>query len=266
MEDPAASRPGESRELPRQALGRIPVWACVLGGAGLLALLMIVLLLMGRPAWCECGYVKIWHGDVMSSENSQHIADWYTFTHVIHGFGLYGVLWLVGRRWSLELRFLLALLIEVAWEIFENTDFVIERYREHHRPRLLRRQRDQFGGRRPCLHPGFCPGRPPAGLGDGRSCGRDRGGPRLRDPGQFHAQHHHADLPVRGDQAVAARSLTRPPRRGEQHQGSRAARLGPDRMPCTFPVPATCRAFLPPPSVVPINCRTAFQGGLPCFT
>ena len=130
MEDPAASRPGESRELPRQALGRIPVWACVLGGAGLLALLMIVLLLMGRPAWCECGYVKIWHGDVMSSENSQHIADWYTFTHVIHGFALYGLLWLVGRRWSLELRFLLALLIEVAWEIFENTDFVIDRYRD----------------------------------------------------------------------------------------------------------------------------------------
>ena len=129
MEDPA-SRPGESRELPRQALGRIPVWACVLGGAGLLALLMIVLLLMGRPAWCEFGYVKIWHGDVMSSENSQHIADWYTFTHVIHGFALYGLLWLVGWRWSLELRFLLALLIEVAWEIFENTDFVIDRYRE----------------------------------------------------------------------------------------------------------------------------------------
>ena len=85
---------------------------------------------MGRPPWCECGYIKIWHGDVMSSENSQHIADWYTFTHVIHGFGLYGILWLIGRRWSLELRFLLALLIEVAWEIFENTAFVIDRYRE----------------------------------------------------------------------------------------------------------------------------------------
>ena len=96
----------------------------------LLALLMIVLLLMGRPPWCECGYVKIWHGDAMSSENSQHIADWYTFTHVIHGFGLYGLLWLIGRRWSLELRFLLALLIEVGWEIFENTAFVIERYRD----------------------------------------------------------------------------------------------------------------------------------------
>jgi hypothetical protein len=130
MDRPAVSQPGEARESPRRGHGRIPVWAYVLGGAGLLALLAIVLLLMGRPPWCECGSIKLWHGEVMSSENSQHIADWYTFTHVIHGFGLYGILWLVGRRWSLELRFLLALLIEVAWEIFENTAFVIERYRD----------------------------------------------------------------------------------------------------------------------------------------
>jgi hypothetical protein len=130
MDNPAVSRPGEDRDLPRHGSGRVPLWACVLVAAALLASLVIVLLLMGRPPWCECGYIKVWHGDVMSSENSQHIADWYTFTHVIHGFGLYGVLWLIGRRWSLELRFLLALLIEVAWEIFENTDFVIERYRE----------------------------------------------------------------------------------------------------------------------------------------
>jgi uncharacterized protein DUF2585 len=130
MDDPAVSRPEQDRESSRQPFGRIPVWARLLVGAGLLALLMIALLLMGRPPWCKCGYIKIWHGDVMSSENSQHIADWYIFTHIIHGFGLYAILWLIGRRWSLELRFLLALLIEVAWEIFENTDFVIDRYRE----------------------------------------------------------------------------------------------------------------------------------------
>jgi hypothetical protein len=130
MDNPAVGRPGEDRESPRRGSRRLPLWACVLGAAALLTLLMIVLLLMGRPPWCECGYIKVWHGDVMSSENSQHIADWYTFTHIVHGFGLYGVLWLIGRRWSLELRFLLGLLIEVAWEIFENTDFVIERYRE----------------------------------------------------------------------------------------------------------------------------------------
>jgi Protein of unknown function (DUF2585) len=130
MDDCTVSPRQEVREVPRQVLGRIPVWACVLGATGLLALLMIVLLLMGRPPWCACGYIKIWHGDATSSENSQHIADWYTFTHVIHGFGLYGLLWLIGRRWSLELRFLLALLMEVGWEIFENTAFVIERYRD----------------------------------------------------------------------------------------------------------------------------------------
>jgi hypothetical protein len=109
--------------------GRIPIWACVLIAVGLLALLAIVLLLMGRPLWCECGYIKLWHGVVMSRENSQHITDWYTFSHISHGFGLYGVLWLIGPRWPLELRFVLALLIEVAWEILENTDFVIDRYR-----------------------------------------------------------------------------------------------------------------------------------------
>jgi hypothetical protein len=109
--------------------GRIPIWACVLIAVGLLALLAIVLLLMGRPLWCECGYVKLWHGVVMSRENSQHITDWYTFSHISHGFGLYGVLWLIGPRWPLELRFVLALLIEVGWEILENTDFVIDRYR-----------------------------------------------------------------------------------------------------------------------------------------
>ena len=130
MGDSAISHPEDDRGRLQRGPGRIPIWACVLIAAGLLALLAIVLLLMGRPPWCECGYMKLWHGVVMSSENSQHIADWYTFSHIIHGFGLYGILWLIGPRWSLELRFVLALLIEVGWEIFENTDFVINRYRE----------------------------------------------------------------------------------------------------------------------------------------
>jgi hypothetical protein len=109
---------------------RIPAWAYVLAGAGLLALLAVTLLLMGRVPWCTCGYVKLWHGEVMSSENSQHLTDWYSFTHIIHGFGLYGILWLIGRSWPIRLRLLLATVVEVAWEIMENTDFVIERYRE----------------------------------------------------------------------------------------------------------------------------------------
>jgi hypothetical protein len=102
----------------------------VLLAFGIIAAAALTLLWMGQVPICKCGYVKLWHGVVASSENSQHLSDWYTFSHIIHGFGFYGLLWLVGRRWPVGLRLVVAVLLEASWEVFENTDFVINRYRE----------------------------------------------------------------------------------------------------------------------------------------
>lgn len=96
---------------------------------GIILLTAAWLLWIGREPWCKCGYIKLWHGQVVSSENSQHIADWYTPSHVIHGFLFFGALWLVARRLSFSWRLAIATLVECVWEIVENSDAVIERYR-----------------------------------------------------------------------------------------------------------------------------------------
>lgn len=84
---------------------------------------------MGRVPICTCGTIDLWVGARDSEKTSQMLTDWYSFSHAVHGFLFYFGLWLVARRWPIEWRFLSALLIETAWEIFENTPFVIDRYR-----------------------------------------------------------------------------------------------------------------------------------------
>ena len=101
----------------------------------LVALAVAVLFAMDRPPICTCGYVELWHGTVQSNGNSQHITDWYSPSHFTHGLIMYFVAWLLWRKWRLfdgrPARWALpiAVLVEAAWEVTENTPMVIDRYR-----------------------------------------------------------------------------------------------------------------------------------------
>jgi Protein of unknown function (DUF2585) len=98
-------------------------------GATILAVAGAIELAMGRKLWGVGGHPGTWSGDINSSHNSQSLTDPYSFSHLTHGILLYGLMWLLARKTPRTGRALVALALEAAWEVFENTDMVIERYR-----------------------------------------------------------------------------------------------------------------------------------------
>ena len=103
----------------------LPYWLT----AGVIVIAAAVLLALGRTPICTCGYVELWHGQVNSSGNSQHLSDWYSPSHIIHGFIFYWVLWLLLPKLSLGWRLVIATAVETGWEIVENSPLIIDRYR-----------------------------------------------------------------------------------------------------------------------------------------
>jgi hypothetical protein len=108
---------------------RISVQTALLIVLGLLIAQALVLWHEGRILICACGYVLPWYAGINGSGNSQHLSDWYTLSHIIHGFLFYALLRYLTPKLPVHVRLIIAVLIEALWEIAENGSFVINRYR-----------------------------------------------------------------------------------------------------------------------------------------
>ena len=103
-----------------------PIVAIVL----LVPLMALALWAEGRLWICACGRFAFWVGDTCSSQNSQQLFDPYSFTHILHGFLLFWLVALVFKNLTPAWQLAVAAILEALWEILENTNFVIDRYRE----------------------------------------------------------------------------------------------------------------------------------------
>jgi hypothetical protein len=111
---------------PTRRQGLLPLFVMLL----LAPLTALALWAEGRLISCACGEFRVWVGDTCSSENSQQLLDPYSFTHILHGFLILWLISLLFRKLSPAWQLSLAMILEAAWEVVENTNFVINRYRE----------------------------------------------------------------------------------------------------------------------------------------
>jgi hypothetical protein len=108
---------------------RLSAAACWAFGGAIIAFAAVAELAMGRKIWGIGGQPGVWSGDVNSSHNSQYMTDPYSFSHITHGILFYALTWLFARKLPVRVRALIALGVEAGWEILENTDMIIQRYR-----------------------------------------------------------------------------------------------------------------------------------------
>jgi hypothetical protein len=115
---------------PNLDLPRLSLRNALLISLGVIVVAAGILLLMGRLPICKCGTIKLWHGGRGDSEMSQHLTDWYSYSHVLHGIIFYWLLSIIFKgRLSIAARLVIATFVEAGWEIFENSPFIINRYR-----------------------------------------------------------------------------------------------------------------------------------------
>jgi hypothetical protein len=100
--------------------------AAILGGF----LIISTLWVWGQPLICTCGNIQLWIGSIWSSGNSQHIADWYTLSHIVHGLIIFPLGRLLFPRISFNALLAVAILTGTAWEIVEHTNFVLDQFRD----------------------------------------------------------------------------------------------------------------------------------------
>jgi hypothetical protein len=114
--------------VPIRTFSPAAYWAIA---AALLGVQIAVLHNFGQPFISASGRIHLWVNDPFNPEMSQQLADWYSFSHIIHGFIFFGLLKLFASpRLPLGMRFLIAMAVEISWEITENSPAVIQHYRE----------------------------------------------------------------------------------------------------------------------------------------